>query len=36
METVKQLIDQATHIWKNHKKWVIGVAVIIIIAIVAL
>jgi len=36
METVKQLIDQANHIWKNHKKWVIGVAAIIIIAIVAL
>jgi hypothetical protein len=36
METIKQLINQTTHIWTNHKKWVIGVAIIIVIAIVAI
>ena len=35
METIKQLIAQASHVWKDHKKWVIAAA-IIIIAIVAL
>ena len=36
METIKQLINQAQHIWTDHKKWVIGVAIIIVIAIVAI
>ena len=36
METIKQLINQTTHIWTNHKKWVIGVAIVIVIAIVAI
>jgi len=36
MESIKQVINQAKHIWTNHKKWVIGVAIIIVIAIVAI
>jgi len=36
METIKQVINQAQHIWTDHKKWVIGVAIIIVIAIVAI
>ena len=36
METIKQLINQATHLWTDHKKVVIGVAIIIVIAIVAI
>ena len=33
METLKQLIDQACHIWKDHKKWVIAAAIIIIVIV---
>jgi hypothetical protein len=33
---MENVINQAKHIWTNHKKWVIGGAVIIIIAIVAI
>jgi hypothetical protein len=36
METIKKLINQAKHIWIDHKKWVIGVAIIIVIAIIAI
>jgi hypothetical protein len=31
-----EIIDQAKHIWTDHKKWVIGVAIIIVIAVVAI
>ena len=35
METIKQLWSQGTHLWKDHKKAVIIVAVIVILAIIA-
>jgi len=31
-----EIIDQAKHIWTDHKKWVIGVAIIIVIVVVAI
>jgi len=31
METIKQLWSQGAHLWKDHKKVVIGVAIAIII-----
>jgi hypothetical protein len=33
---MENIIDQAKHIWTDHKKWVIGVAIIIVIAVVAI
>ena len=33
---MENIINQAKHIWSDHKKVVIGVAIIIIIAIVAI
>ena len=33
METIKQLWSQGTHLWKNHKKVVIGVVIGVIIII---
>ena len=33
METIKQLWSQGAHLWKDHKKVVIGVVVAIIIII---
>jgi hypothetical protein len=33
---MENVINQAKHIWTNHKKVVIGAAVIILIAIVAI
>ena len=36
MEIIKNVIAQATHIWTDHKKWVIGAAAVVIIAIVIL
>ena len=33
---MEKIINQAKHIWTNHKKWVIGVAIIIVIAIIAI
>jgi hypothetical protein len=32
MEKIK---TQVKHIWTNHKKWVIGVAVVVVIVIIA-
>ena len=31
-----EIIDQAKHIWTDHKKWGIGVAIIIVIVVVAI
>ena len=31
METIKQLWSQGAHLWKDHKKVVIGVVVVMII-----
>ena len=36
MEIIKNVIAQANHIWIDHKKWVIGAAAVVIIAIVIL
>ena len=36
MEIIKNVIAQAYHIWTDHKKWVIGAAAVVIIAIVIL
>ena len=33
METIKQLWSQSTHLWKDHKKVVIGVVIGVIIII---
>ncbi len=33
---MENIINQVKHIWTDHKKWVIGAAVIILIAIVAI
>jgi len=33
METIKQLWSQGAHLWKDHKKVVIGVVIAIIIII---
>ena len=33
MDTIKQLWSQGTHLWKDHKKVVIGVVIGIIIII---
>ena len=33
METIKQLWSQGTHLWKDHKKVVIGVVIGVIIII---
>jgi len=33
---MENIINQAKHIWTDHKKWVIGIAIIIVIAIVAI
>ena len=36
MEIINNVIAQANHIWTDHKKWVIGAAAVVIIAIVIL
>ena len=33
METIKQLWSQGAHLWKDHKKVVIGVVIAIVIII---
>jgi hypothetical protein len=33
---MENIINQAKHIWTDHKKVVIGVAIIIVIAIIAI
>jgi len=33
---MEKVINQAKHLWIDHKKWVIGGAIIIVIAIVAI
>jgi len=33
---MEKVINQVKHIWTDHKKWVIGVAIIIVIAIIAI
>ena len=33
---MENIINQAKHLWPDHKKLVIGVAIIIVIAVVAL
>tara|TARA_R100000687_G_scaffold2262_1_gene3191 strand:+ start:29 stop:130 length:102 start_codon:yes stop_codon:yes gene_type:complete len=33
---MENIINQAKHLWADHKKLVIGVAIIIVIAIIAI
>jgi len=33
---MENIINQAKHIWTDHKKWVIGIAIIIVIAVIAI
>ena len=35
METIKQLWSQGAHLWKDHKKVVIGAGVVVVILIIA-